>query len=150
MKVLPLPMALTTSIAQTVADRRLALVLLASFAALALVLASLGVYSVMAHLVTFRTSEIGIRMALGAERRQVLVMILRETALLAASGVVIGIGAAVGVTRYVGSMLYGLPPSDPLSFGVAVVLLLAIALLAGWWPARKASRLDPMVALRHE
>ena len=89
-------------------------------------------------------------MALGAERRQVLVMILRETALLAASGVVIGVGAAVGVTRHVGNMLYGLPPSDPLTFGVAVVLLLAIALLAGWWPARKASRLDPMVALRHE
>ena len=134
----------------TLSRERLFAALTSGFGLLALVLAAVGIYGIMAYGVARRTSEIGIRMALGAERRQVLVMILRETALLAASGVVIGIGAAVGVTRYVGSMLYGLPPSDPLSFGVAVVLLLAIALLAGWWPARKASRLDPMVALRHE
>jgi ABC-type antimicrobial peptide transport system permease subunit len=77
-------------------------------------------------------------------------MILRETALLAGVGAVIGMLAAAGLTRFIGSMLYGLKPSDPLTLGGAVMLLLMVALAAGWWPARKASRLDPMVALRHE
>jgi ABC-type antimicrobial peptide transport system permease subunit len=104
----------------------------------------------MAYAVARRTGEIGIRMALGAQRHQVLMMVLRETALLAAAGIVIGIVAAAGLTRYIGSMLYGLKSSDPLTLCSAVVLLLAVALIAGWRPARRASRLDPMVALRHE
>jgi DNA-binding PadR family transcriptional regulator len=115
-----------------------------------LLLASVGIYGIMAYAVARRTGEIGIRMALGAQRHQVLMMILRETALLAAAGIVIGIVAAAGLTRYIGSMLYGLKSSDPLTLCSAVMLLLAVALIAGWWPARRVSRLDPMVALRHE
>jgi len=140
----------TEQIDATLSRERVFAALTSGFGLLALVLAAIGIYGIMAHGVARRTSEIGVRMALGAERRQVLVMILRETALLAAAGIVLGIGATAAVTRYIGSMLYGLQPSDPLSFGAAVLLLLAISLLAGWWPARKASRLDPMVALRHE
>ena len=140
----------TEQIDATLSRERLFAALTSGFGLLALVLAAVGIYGIMAYGVARRTSEIGVRMALGAQRRQVLTMILRESALLAAAGVAIGIGAAVGMTRYIASMLYGLQPSDPLSFASAVVLLLAIAMLAGWWPARKASRLDPMAALRHE
>ncbi len=140
----------TEQIDATLSRERIFAALTSGFGLLALVLAAVGIYGIMAYGVARRTSEIGVRMALGAQRRQVLTMILRESALLAAAGVAIGIGAAVGITRYIASMLYGLRPSDPLSFAGAVVLLLAIAMLAGWWPARKASRLDPMAALRHE
>jgi ABC-type antimicrobial peptide transport system permease subunit len=89
-------------------------------------------------------------MAVGAQNRQVLVMILRETILLAGIGIVIGVFAAVGLTRYLENMLYGLRPFDPLTYSTAVLVMLAVALTAGWLPARRASRLDPMVALRHE
>jgi ABC-type antimicrobial peptide transport system permease subunit len=140
----------TEQIEATLSRERLFAALTSGFGLLALVLASIGIYGIMAYGVARRTSEIGVRMALGAQRRQVLLMILRETAVLAAAGVLIGIAAAAGLTRYVGSMLYGLKPSDPLTLGGAVLLMLGIALVAGWWPARKASRMDPMVALRHE
>jgi ABC-type antimicrobial peptide transport system permease subunit len=104
----------------------------------------------MAYVVARRTGEIGIRMAMGAQNRQVLVMILRETVLLACIGIAIGICAAIGLTRYLENMLYGLRPFDPLTYSAAVLVMLAVALTAGWLPARRASRLDPMVALRHE
>jgi ABC-type antimicrobial peptide transport system permease subunit len=89
-------------------------------------------------------------MALAAQKYQVLTMILREAAFLAAAGITIGILASIALTRYIRGMLYGLTPSDPLALCGAVLLLVLVALAAGWWPARKASRLDPMVALRHE
>jgi predicted permease len=117
---------------------------------LALVLAAIGIYGIIAYAVARRTNEIGIRMALGAQSSQVLRMILRESLLLAAAGVVIGILAAAGLTRYVSAMLYGLKPYDPITIAVAVFAMLGVALFAAWWPARRASRLDPMAALRHE
>jgi predicted permease len=140
----------TEQIDATLSHERLFAALTSSLGLLALILAAVGIYGVMAYAVARRTSEIGVRMALGAQGRQVLAMILGETALLAGVGVVIGIAAAAGLSRFIRSMLYGLQPSDPLTFAGAVLLLLVIALLAGWRPARKASRLDPMVALRHE
>jgi predicted permease len=140
----------TEQIDATLSHERLFAALTSSLGLLALVLAGVGIYGIMAYAVARRTSEIGVRMALGAQGRQVLAMILGETALLAGAGVAIGIAAAAGLSRYIRSMLYGLQPSDPLTFAGAVLLLLVIALLAGWRPARKASRLDPMVALRHE
>jgi predicted permease len=140
----------TEQIDETLWRERLFAALTSGLGLLALILAAVGIYGVMAYGVARRTGEIGVRMALGAQGRQVLAMILRETALLAGAGVVIGIAAAAGLSRFIRGMLYGLQPSDPLTFAGAVLVLLAIALLAGWRPARKASRLDPMVALRHE
>ena len=104
----------------------------------------------MAYTVSQRTNEIGIRLALGAERGQVRRMVLRETGWLAAVGVVIGLGVALWLGRLVKSMLYGLQPSDPVSLVGTAGLLLGVALLAGWVPAMRASRVEPMEALRHE
>ncbi len=120
------------------------------FGALALVLAAIGLYGVTAYNVEQRTNEIGIRMALGAERVRVLSMILREVILLAVGGVVFGALGAVGLTGYLRSMLFGVEPVDPLTIGSAVLLMLLVALIAGWLPAWRASRLEPMIALRHE
>jgi predicted permease len=119
------------------------------FGLLALTLACIGIYGIMAYVVARRTGEIGIRMAMGAQNRQVLVMILRETVLLAGIGITIGIFVAIGLTRYLENMLYGLKPFDPLTYSAAVIVMLALALTAGWLPARRASRLYPMVSLRH-
>jgi predicted permease len=144
------PQALTTRIAQTVADRKLALVLLASFAALALVLASLGVYSVMAHLVAFRTNEIGIRMALGASPGMVLRMVLGHGRRLTLLGIALGIAGAYIVSRSIQQALFEVDPADPLIYiGVSVVLLL-VAECASWLPARRATRIDPLIAMRNE
>ena len=134
----------------TLSQERLFVALTSAFAALALVLACIGIYGIMANSVARRTNEIGIRMALGAERRRVLMMILREVMLLAVVGTVIGVTAAAGLTRYLQSMLFGVHPIDPATIAGAVLLMLVVALLAGWPPARRASRLEPMVALRHE
>ncbi len=120
------------------------------FALLALLLASIGLYGVMSCDVARRTHEIGIRMALGAQRRDVVGLVLRETMLLVVIGVIIGLSAALGATRLIASFLYGLTPNDPLTIALAALLLLVVAALAGYLPARRASRVDPMVALRHE
>ena len=104
----------------------------------------------LAHGVTRRTNEIGIRIALGAERRDVLVMILREASSLAALGAAIGVVAAAALSRYIRAMLFGITPADPATIAVAVAAMMLVALLAAWLPARKASQLDPMIALRHE
>ncbi|HEV3485120.1 MAG TPA: ABC transporter permease [Vicinamibacterales bacterium] len=144
------PQALSTAIAQTTANRRLALVLLAGFAALALVLASLGVYSVMAHLVAFRTSEIGIRMALGASPGTVMRMVLGHGRRLTLLGVAIGIVGAFFVSRLMQQALFEVDAADPLIYlGVAAILLL-VAEFAAWLPARRATRIDPVIALRTE
>jgi predicted permease len=140
----------TEQIDATLSNERLFAALASGFGLLALVLATVGIYGVMAYAVARRTGEIGVRMALGAQKGQVLRMILRETTLLATVGITIGTLASVALTRYIRGMLYGLTPSDPLALGGAVLLLLLVVLAAGWWPARRASRLDPMVALRHE
>jgi ABC-type antimicrobial peptide transport system permease subunit len=124
---------------------------LASFFSLfALLLACIGLYGVMAYAVTRRTNEIGIRMALGARGMDVVRLVLKETMLLVAVGVTIGLGAALATTRLISSLLFGLTPTDPLTIVVAALLMIAVAALAGYLPARKASRVDAMTALRCE
>jgi predicted permease len=144
------PQALTTRIAQTVANRKLALVLLAGFAALALVLATLGVYSVMAHLVAFRTSEIGLRMALGASPGSVMRMVLAHGRRLTLVGIAIGIAGAVAVSRLMQQALFEVNPVEPLVYLALSVTLLLVAECAAWFPARRATRIDPVIALRAE
>jgi predicted permease len=124
--------------------------LTAAFGMLALVLASIGIYGIMAYTVSRRTNEIGIRLALGARTQQILGMVLSESTRLALTGVVAGLGAAMLLTRFLKSMLYGLKPHDPATLVCAAVLLLGVALLAAWLPALRASRVQPMQALRHE
>ena len=121
-----------------------------AFAMLALVIACVGLYGTVSYNVARRTSEIGIRMALGAQRATVVRTILGQVLTLASVGLVIGVPAAFGASKLVASLLYGLKPNDPLAMGAAVIILLGAAILAGYAPARRASRIDPMVALRHE
>jgi predicted permease len=120
------------------------------FAILALIIACIGLYGTTAYAVARRTGEIGIRMALGAQRGVVIWMVLREVFLLIVVGLAISVPTALGTSKVVASFLYGIKPNDPLALTLAVLTLLAAALLAGWVPARKASRIDPMIALRHE
>jgi predicted permease len=141
---------LTTLVDDSMSQPRFSMLLLATFAALALVLASIGMYGVISYSVGQRTREIGIRMALGAERSKVFGMILGQGARLAGLGIVIGLVGAVGVTHLMASFLFGVRPTDPLTFGGVVLLLLGVALLASYIPARRATRVDPMIALRHE
>lgn len=134
----------------TITQERVFASLTAAFGILALALACVGIYGIMAYAVSQRTNEIGIRLALGAERAQVRGMVLKEAGWLAAAGVVVGVAAALGLGQLVKSMLYGLRPTDPLSLAGAAALLLGVALLAGWFPAMRASRVEPMEALRHD
>jgi predicted permease len=120
------------------------------FAVLALLLTSIGLYGVMTYNVARRTHEIGVRMALGAQNRAVQWMILRESLLLLGIGVVVGVPATMAATRLVGAQLFGLTPSDPPTFIVAILAISTVALLAAYFPARRATRVDPMVALRDE
>jgi len=140
----------TEQIDATISRERVFAALATAFGGLALILACVGIYGVMAHSVARRTGDIGIRMALGAQSRQVLQMVLRETVLMTIFGVVIGLAGSAALVRYVRGMLYGLEPFDPFTFTAAVAVMLLVALSAGWWPARKASRVDPITALRHE
>ena len=142
------PQTLETRIAQTVADRRLALVLLGAFAALALLLASLGVYSVMAHLVAFRTGEIGIRMALGASPGTVMRMVLGHSRRLTLVGIGIGIAGGFAASRLMEQVLFEVDPADPVIYIAVSATLLLVAEFASWLPARRATRIDPVAALR--
>ncbi len=142
------PATLASRIAQTVADHRLALMLLGAFAALALLLANLGVYSVMAHLVAFRTSEIGIRIALGATPGAVMRMVLGHSRRLTLAGIVLGVAGAVGMSRLLEQVLFEVDPADPLIYLAVSAMLLLVAEFASWFPARRATRIDPVVALR--
>ena len=137
-------------ISQSLAARRFAMILLGVFAALALLLSSIGIYGVISYIAGQRTHEIGVRIALGAQRDDVLKIVLGQGARLAVTGVAIGLIAAAGLTRLMSSILYAVSATDPLTFlGVAIVLTL-VALAACYIPARRAMRVDPMVALRYE
>jgi putative ABC transport system permease protein len=124
--------------------------LLGGFASVALVLAAVGIYGVLAHWVGQRTQEVGIRMALGAKKGDVLRMVAGQGLNFAILGIVLGMAAALGLTRYFNSLLYGVKPTDPLTLIAVSVLLLGVSLLASYIPARRATKVDPMVALRHE
>jgi ABC-type antimicrobial peptide transport system permease subunit len=129
---------------------RMFAVLTVGFGVLALALACVGIYGIMAYSVANRRNEIGIRLALGAQPEQVRGMILRESTGLACAGIVAGVGACLLLTRLVKSMLYGIQPYDPATMTAGVLVLLAVGLAASWIPARRAAGLQPMEALRHE
>jgi predicted permease len=142
--------SLAVQVDESLARERLLATLSGFFGGLALVLAMIGLYGVMSYNVARRRNEIGIRMALGAEQSRVLRMVLREVAILIGVGLVIGMGVAIGTTRFVQSFLYGVKANDPWTLSLAAVVLALVASLAGFLPARRASRLDPMTALRDE
>ena len=137
-------------LADSLRQERLVAEIVSFFGVLALILACVGLYGVMAHAVARRTNEIGIRMALGAESNSILWMVLRETLILVVTGIAIGVPVALGGARMISTQLYGLSAADPLTLAGAVILLMVVAGLAGYLPARRASRVDPMVALRYE
>ncbi len=141
---------MTEQVATTVAQERVFAQLTSGFGVLALVLASIGIYGIMAYTVAARTGEIGIRMALGAQAERVLGMVLREVSWMALVGVLLGLGGALILARLVSSMLYGVSAFDPLTLAGVAAVLMGISLLAGFGPARRASRIDPVRALRHE
>lgn len=149
-----LPLFRVTAMEQLVADsmaqRRFAMTLLVIFAGVALVLAAVGLYGVMSYSVTQRSHEIGIRMALGARPLDVVRLVLGEVLWLVVLGVGIGLTAALATTRFVSTLLFGLAPNDPLTIILATLLMIGIAVLAGYLPARKAAQVDPLVALRQE
>jgi ABC-type antimicrobial peptide transport system permease subunit len=124
--------------------------LLGSFAAVALVLAAVGIYGVLSYVVSQRTHEIGIRIALGAQPRDVLRLVVGHGVRLAAIGSVLGLLAAGGLTQFLSKQLHGVKPTDPTTFVGVAALLIAVALLACWIPARRAARVEPMTALRYE
>jgi putative ABC transport system permease protein len=143
-------LAMDQIVSGSLARRRFVLTLLGTFAALALLLAVVGIYGVIAYSVGQQTHEFGIRMALGAQRYQLLLMVLRQTVRKLAVGLAIGIGGALMLTRLMGSLLFGIGATDPLAFFLAATLLLIAALVASFIPARRAATVNPMSALRNE
>jgi ABC-type antimicrobial peptide transport system permease subunit len=137
-------------LARSFAARRLSMILLAFFAAVALALSCIGIYGVISYLVGERTREIGVRMALGAQRSDVLRLILGQGAKMALLGVVLGVILALGLTRLMSSQLFGVTAHDPLTFAAVAVLLVVVALAACYLPARRAASVDPLQALRAE
>jgi predicted permease len=141
---------MTSLVGESVAEPRFSMLLVSAFAGLALALAAVGVYGVIAYSVARRTQEFGIRMALGARASNVIGMVLREALLIAAAGVVVGLTGAALLTRLMGTLLFGISPQDPVTFGTGAVLLVGVALLASYIPSRRALRADPIAALRTE
>ena len=148
--VISRPQTMNEVIAGTLAARRFSMILLDAFAATALLLASVGLYGVISYLVGQRTHELGVRVALGAQRRDVLRLVLSHGMRMALGGVALGLAAALGLTRLLATMLYGVSTTDPATFAVITLLLTTVALLACLVPAWRATKVDPLVALRHE
>ena len=148
--VISRPQTMNEVIAASLAQQRFLMILLDSFAVTALLLASLGLYGVISYLVGQRTQELGIRLALGAQRKDVLRLVLSHGMKMALGGVALGLAAALGLTRLLGRMLYGVSATDPLTFAVITLLLVTVALVACLVPARRATKVDPLVALRYE
>jgi predicted permease len=148
--VISRPQTMNEVIAGTLADRRFSMILLDAFAVVALLLASLGLYGVISYLVGQRTHELGIRIALGAQRKDVLRLVLSHGMKMALGGVALGLVAAFGLTRLLARMLYGVSATDPVTFLVIALLLTTVAMLACFVPARRATKVDPLLALRYE
>jgi predicted permease len=141
---------MTEELDREFSSQRFNSILLSAFAAIALLLAAIGIYGVMSYLVSLRTREIGIRMALGARTTQALRLILGNALRLVLAGVILGLGLALGLTRYLATLLYGVKATDPWTIGAVAVLLIAVAIFASYFPARRAARVDPWSALRCE
>src|SRR6185295_7986084 len=146
----PLIRTMDDLLSETVAQPRLQAGLLSLFAGVALLLAAVGLYGVLAYSVTQRQREIGVRLALGAQKRDLLALVLGQGMRLTLLGVGIGVAAALALTRIIRSLLYGVTPTDPATFTGVTLILLLVALLACWVPARRAAKVDPMEALRYE
>jgi len=141
---------MTEVVSASTGPQRFNTVLLGSFAAIALLLAAIGIAGVLATSVSRRTQEIGVRLALGAQRGDLLRMVVRQGMVLAMSGLLMGLAAALLLTRWLSSMLFQVTPRDPVTFGGVALILVSVALLACYIPARRATRVDPIVALRYE
>jgi len=137
-------------VSDSIAQPRFNMVLLAIFAGLALILASVGIYGVMSYSVTQRTQELGVRMALGAQRRDIFSLVLKQGIILALIGVGIGVAGAIGLSKVLGSVLYGISATDPLTFISVALIMIVVALVACFFPARKATKVDPLTAMRYE
>jgi putative ABC transport system permease protein len=148
------PISNVVSMEQVIADAlwqpRFNLQLIGLFAGVALVLAAIGLYGVMSYAVAQRTHEVGLRMALGAQRRDVIKLMVGQGMKLALLGVALGLVVSLGLTRLMTNLLFGVSATDLTTFAVIAVLLILVALLACWLPARRATRVDPMIALRYE